>query len=133
MTAEDIKKLIDEKDWSYINYNELVSLGCGNVLVEEIIGDYQGDFHFLVEKDGQYAHVVTGYGSCEMCDSLSHAQEKGPEAIAKLGNSIAEYVIWRTKEETIAHLKEHDAEGSWYGRELDSWKEFQKASLEALA
>ncbi len=133
MTANDIQNLIDQKQWDYLNYDELVSLGCGNILVEERIGDYQGDFHFLVQKDDKYAHVVTGYGSCEMCDALSHALEKGPEVVAELGNNIAEGAIWRTKDEMVTHLKEHDAEGSWYGGELNSWKKFQKASLEALA
>jgi hypothetical protein len=108
-------------------------LGAETSLLRRELETIRGDFHFLVQKDDKYAHVVTGYGSCEMCDALSYALEKGPEVVAELGNNIAEGAIWRTKDEMVTHLKEHDAEGSWYGGELKSWNKFQKASLEALA
>lgn len=107
-----------------VTYERLVELGAGTVVVTEMIGDYQGDYHFLVKDGENYAHVVTGYGSCSGCDALQDCDDFAE--IADLGNSICTGIIWRTREEILKHIEEHDAEGSWYGKEKEQWASFQQ-------
>ena len=108
-----------------VTYEGLIELGAGAVVVTEMIGDYQGDYHFLVKDGENYAHVVTGYGSCSGCDALQDCEESFSK-IAKLGNDICGSVIWKSQEEILKHIEEHDAEGSWYGKEKEQWASFQQ-------
>jgi hypothetical protein len=128
MTPEALKAKFEDSKYS-VRYEDLVSL-CGEILAEEMIGEYQGDHHCLVKNGKNYAHVVTGYGSCEMCDSLSACETA--DAVVELANALCEGAIWRSKEEMIKHIHEHDAKGSWYGSEMKSWKLFQQSALQAL-
>ena len=108
-----------------VTYEGLVELGAGTVVVTEMIGDCQGDYHFLVKDGENYAHVVTGYGSCSGCDALQNCEESFSK-IAELGNDICGSVIWKSQEEILKHIEEHDAEGSWYGEEKEQWASFQQ-------
>lgn len=108
-----------------VTYEGLVELGAGAVIVKEMIGDYQGDYHFLVKDGEKYAHVVTGYGSCSGCDALQDCEDSFSE-MAELGNAICDSVVWKSQEEMMKHIEEHDVGGSWYGQEKEQWASFQQ-------
>lgn len=131
ITAEDLKKKFETPGEVY--YDELVRMACGDILVEETMGDgWSGDGHFLVKSGNEYAHVVLGYGSCSHCDAVQYClEDENPyDKLADLANDIAMRVMWKTKDEMLAYLKEHDAKGAWYGER--DWKEFSAAAMKAF-
>lgn len=132
ITAEGLKKKFNNNAYG-IHYADLVHECCGELLANQCIGDWQGDEHFLVKRGDEYAHVVLGYGSCSHCDTLQACQDaEDPFAeLAEYANDVAGRIMWRTKDEIMTYLKEHDAEGSWYGGGED-WKQFQKECFDAL-
>jgi hypothetical protein len=131
VTAEDVKK-VKESEEGYFGYDELVKMACDRILADTAIGDgWSGDGHYLVKKGDEYAHVVMGYGSCSHCDTLE-AIGDSDEGLADFANEIAQGIMWKTKSEMLDYLKNHDAEGSWYGSDTEAWQDFVVESVKAM-
>lgn len=67
----------DEEDWYSFrpytpSYKDLFVIAGNDILLDETLGSYQGDYLFyLVNKfTGKHGFVVVGYGSCSGCDAL---------------------------------------------------------------
>lgn len=133
MTPEELKDKYSDV-WK-VGYREIVEEASqGEILADVNIGHYQGDEHFFVKKDDQYAHIVTGYGSCSYCDVLQAIQDN-EDAWGGLVDFIqhtASCIVWRSHSEMVEYINYHDFKGSWYGCDTKAWFDFKKEVLEVL-
>lgn len=133
VTADELKAKY--KETYDVDYKAVVLEACqGKVVADVNIGDYQGEEHFLVKKGDQYAHIVTGYGSCSYCDTLQAIcdQRDNWEGLAQFVNETSDSIVWKLRDEMIEFVKSHDFKGSWYGSDTFAWEQFKKETLEAL-
>jgi hypothetical protein len=138
-----------------MGYESLIETAGVGVVDSVHSGDYQGDLYMIVERDGKYGYVVTGYGSCSGCDAYEAARdddvysenwedrydltlaqiiERKPEGeLVQLRDSILRNVKWVDNQADLAVLLAEDlsenAKGlRWYYSE-DS---FRKWALEMI-
>jgi hypothetical protein len=133
MTADELLQKYKEI-WK-IGYREVVEEASqGKILADVNIGHYQGEEHFLVKKDDQYAHIVTGYGSCSYCDILQGIQsnENCWGDTVDFIESTASEILWKSHSEMVEYINHHDFKGSWYGCDTEAWLKFKEEVLEAL-
>ena len=129
VTADELKAKYAE---DYFDYeNAVLEASQGEILVDVNIGDYQGEEHFLIKKGDQYAHIVTGYGSCSYCDTIQAIGESW-EGLADFVKEVADGIIWKSRDEMVEFVNSHDFKGSWYGSDTVAWERFKKETLEAL-
>lgn len=108
-------------------YTSMVS-SAGELISEWCIGDWQGDYVYLIKNKDKYGFVVVGYGSCTGCDALQSCNNK--KDVKALKESIISNIVWGTKEEISNYVFSKDA-NRWYFYEKE-WKSVQKDLKELL-
>lgn len=100
------------------SYDDLVETH-GTILIETHAGDYQGDSFYLVSNENLYGIIIFGWGSCSGCDALEACSSY--EELEELRLSLTP--IWRTKDEIIEYITNHDWEGDycWHIEELQEF------------
>lgn len=117
------------------DYRDLIDSFEHEVLVEHMVGNYQGDYLFLLRDGDRYGYLVVGYGSCGGCDALEAAFDTNryhPDgcAVTDLRDWLYTQVRWEDSAQAmLEYLSEHDWEGSYYGAE---YLGFQTAAINAL-
>lgn len=99
-------------DWEP-SYEDLIALGCDEVVVSASFGDYQGDSHVIGRRGTQYGFQTYGWGSCSGCDALEGCRTA--EDLAGLAVSMA--TLWShwadSAEDMLKWIEGHDWEGQW--------------------
>lgn len=100
----------------------------GEILKDWIIGDYQGDYVYLVKNNDKYAFTVVGYGSCSGCDALEACEND--EDFNRLKESIINDIVWGTKQDVYDYVFNQEA-NRWYFYE-EEWAVVRKEIMEIL-
>jgi len=129
---DERKKAEDPDHYSWVSFPDYLEIArsLGNIVADGEAGDYQGDYYFLLEKDGKYGWLTIGYGSCSGCDALQACVEVSD--FQELYDSISRSVQWKdSKEEAIDYLKTKNWRGdfSWY---YSDFRDFLKSCANAL-
>ena len=103
------------------SYDSLVA-SAGTIIKEWNIGDYQGDYVYLLKNGEKIGFTVVGYGSCSVCDALQSCENQ--EEVDILKKSIINDIFWGTAEEVEAYITNADA-NRWYFYEHD-WKTIKR-------
>ena len=74
-----------------MSYDEIVATQ-GEILKDWVIGDWQGDYVYLLKNNDWYSLVVVGYGSCSGCDALEGCEND--EEFESLKQSILNNIRW---------------------------------------
>lgn len=112
------------------DYDSMLLKVCDEVVVSEAVGDWQGDYLYVLRKGDQYAYKKIGYGSCSGCDALQAVETY--EDLQKLFDEVTP-TEWESKAEVIEFLKKHDWEGDYFYRgDGPQVQKFVKAALTAL-
>lgn len=97
-------------------YSELIDSMEYNIVFEETIGSYQGDYLYFFEDSDKYGLLVFGYGSCSGCDSLEACSDE--KEVTSLRDSIESEIKWfKTKEEVAKFIWDTDKKAFkdwWY-------------------
>lgn len=85
--------LIEKSDYfSTPSYRELIDSMEYEVLKEEMLGSYQGDYLFFLKNGDRYGLLCFGYGSCSGCDSLEACNSESD--VTSLRDSIHGDIKW---------------------------------------
>jgi len=98
---------------SYYSYDDLVSAMDTEILIECHEGSYQGDSHYLMEKNGEYGILTFGWGSCSGCDALEAIGEDYDKVVSFM-NDLYDEIEWMTLDEMKASITSTDFEGKFY-------------------
>lgn len=101
-------------------YDEMLSGVGAEVLAFEAIGDYQGDYFYLLKRGDEYAFLVLGYGSCSGCDALEACYDLSDKM--ELFSDIVTGIQWMTKKELRKELLDKDEKIHWYSSDDDAKK-----------
>ena len=110
-----------------MSYYEIVATQ-GEILKDWIIGDWQGDYVYLLKNGDKYAFTVIGYGSCSGCDALEGCEND--EEFNRLKESIINGIVWGTKQDVYDYVFNQEA-NRWYFHEED-WVGIRKEIMEIL-
>ena len=118
--------------WPTLSYHQIVDGFGVTVLAHEAVGDYQGDYLYLLKDGERFGFLVVGYGSCSGCDALEavlscrSVGEDLFESVQELADSLHREVIWKdSAADMIAYLKERDGANSYfYGEAKEVIKEY---------
>ena len=119
----DINFLEQDSSWfSAPSYDELIASFETPVLFSEHDDDYQGDSFYLLTNGREFGILVFGWGSCSGCDALEGCDSE--QEVIELRNDLWNSITWRSEEEMIEYLRNHDAPSKWYyytdaGRRFD--------------
>ena len=61
--------MIEEYFYPNESYDSLVA-SAGTIIKDWNIGDWQGDYVYLLKNGNKFGFTVVGYGSCSHCDAL---------------------------------------------------------------
>lgn len=114
----------------YSSYEDLVESFEVETLLMKDIGDYQGDYYFLLRDGDRYGYFIFGYGSCSGCDYLQSCYGDIGEITSyrdELWNSIA----WKSRAEMYEYFLAKDEKLEWWGHSSDYVK-FKEQVLELL-
>lgn len=111
-----------------MSYDEIVATQ-GEILKDWVMGDWQGDYIYLLKKDDKYSAVVIGYGSCSGCDALQACDND--EDFEALKQDVLRTIVWVTKEDILNDLDDEEL-NRWYFHEED-WEDIKKEIKEILA
>ena len=116
-------------EWYYppMGYDEIVATQ-GEILKDWVIGDWQGDYVYLVKNGDQYAFTVIGYGSCSGCDVLQSCEND--EEFNSLKEDIISGIVWGTKQDVYDYINNQEA-NRWYFHE-EEWVDIRKEIMEIL-
>ena len=103
------------------SYDSLVA-SAGTIIKDWNIGDWQGDYVYLLKNGEKFGFTVVGYGSCSYCDALESCENE--EQIEELKQSIVKNIFWGTAEEVEAYVINDNA-NRWYFYEHD-WKTIKR-------
>lgn len=83
----------EEYDWieDPPSYRDIVET-FGKVLIEEEVGDYQGDSLYLIRDGYRYGVLTFGWGSCSGCDALQDCRNQ--EDIDRLQDDLERGIRW---------------------------------------
>lgn len=112
-----------EDEWFFPedSYDSLVA-SAGTIIKDWNIGDYQGDYVYLLKNGDRFGFTVVGYGSCSYCDALQSCDNQAEVDILK--ESIIKDIFWGTAEEVEAYAIKEDA-NRWYYHEHE-WKTIKR-------
>lgn len=88
------------------------------VLAFEAVGDYQGDYHWLLYDpiNREYAFLTIGYGSCSGCDWLEAMEGSSEKEYIEARDDIWNGLIWQSATRMLEWLtsetRKHDF--SWF-------------------
>jgi len=111
----------DEYFFPEDSYDSLVA-SAGTIIKDWNIGDYQGDYVYLLKNGDRFGFTVVGYGSCSYCDALQSCDNQ--EEVDELKESIVKDIFWGTAEEVEAYAIKEDA-NRWYYYE-HQWKTIKR-------
>jgi hypothetical protein len=100
----------------YTSYYDMVR-SQGKVIHESVIGDYQGDYIYLVESpNGKIGFAVVGYGSCSGCDALQAAMDYGDSErnLNDLWESVVSGIYWGNAQEIFDYVNNEEANRFYY-------------------
>jgi hypothetical protein len=103
------------------SYDSLVA-SAGTIIKDWNIGDWQGDYVYLLKNGNKFGFTVVGYGSCSYCDALQSCDNQ--EEVDILKESIVKGIFWGTAEEVEAYAIKEDA-NRWYYHEHE-WKTIKR-------
>lgn len=115
-----------------MSYQSLIE-ECGiRILIENVIGSYDGDLLFFVKRARKFGFVVVGYGSCSGCDSYEAAMDD--DSLAELGDEIVGAIQWfdslKGAKKYIGN--EYERALNWYFHE-SGWDDFAREVSEYRA
>lgn len=112
-----------EDEWFFPedSYDSLVA-SAGTIIKDWNIGDWQGDYVYLLKNGDKFGFTVVGYGSCSYCDALQSCDNQ--EEVDILKESIVKDIFWGTAEEVEAYAIKEDA-NRWYYHEHE-WKTIKR-------
>lgn len=110
------------------SYDSMVA-SAGTIVKDWNIGDYQGDFVYLLKNEDKFGFVVVGYGSCSGCDALENCSNQ--EQVDQLKESIINDIFWGTAEEVKKYITNEDANRFYFYE--DDWKDVRKELIEVLS
>jgi len=111
----------DELFFPEDSYDSLVA-SAGTIIKDWNIGDYQGDYVYLLKNGDKFGFTVVGYGSCSYCDALQSCDNQ--EEVDILKESIVKDIFWGTAEEVEAYAIKEDA-NRWYYHDHE-WKTIKR-------
>lgn len=114
----------------YESYESLVDSFEVETLLMEAVGDYQGDYPFLLRDGKKYAYLVVGYGSCSGCDVLEGLYDDR-KAITEFRDELWNSLVWKTKAEMRAYFRAKDEKLEWWGYD-SGYQDFKVKALEIL-
>lgn len=103
------------------SYDSLVA-SAGTIIKYWNIGDWQGDYVYLLRNGDRFGFTVVAYGSCSYCDALEGCDSQ--EEVDELKESIVNGIFWGTAEEVEAYAIKEDA-NRWYYHEHE-WKTIKR-------
>ena len=103
------------------SYDSLVA-SAGTIIKDWNIGDWQGDYVYLLKNGDKFGFTVVGYGSCSYCDALEGCDSQ--EEVDELKESIVKGIFWGTAEEVEAYAIKEDA-NRWYYHDHE-WKTIKR-------
>lgn len=110
-----------DPEWGWIedhpSYRDVVET-FGEVLIEEVYGDYSGDSLFLIRESSEYERygVLTfGWGSCSGCDALESCSSQ--EEVNNLQDDLERGIKWFY---SISDVKEYLTNGGLKGSYLNA-------------
>lgn len=110
-----------------MSYDEIIATQ-GEIIKDWVIGDYQGDYVYLLKNEDRYAFTVVGYGSCSGCDALQSCEND--EHFNSLKDDIVRGIVWGTKQDVYDYINNQEA-NRWYFHE-DEWEDMRKEIMEIL-
>jgi hypothetical protein len=112
------------------NYDDLVG-DFGTILAEGRVGDYQGDFLYLLRNGDRFGYVCVGYGSCSGCDALEACESY--ENLQRLYEFIRDSVDWwDSREEALAYFTDKDWSTDYTYHYKEEQQQFVSAAIKAL-
>ena len=115
-----------------MSYQSLIEERGIRILIEEMIGDYQGDWLFFVKQGRKYGFVSVGYGSCSGCDAYDAAMDDG--TLDELGEEIVASIEWfdslKSAKQYVGNAYERALQ--WYYHE-SGWDDFAREVSEYRA
>lgn len=118
-----------------MSYDDLVEEFGHEIVLSERLGDYQGDYLFLLYANGAYGFLVQGYGSCSMCDVLegiemdTNSDAEYEREVEELKSAMHNSIVWYPAEQMIDYLS-NDAEGFFLYE--SAWESFCKESVQKI-
>jgi glycosyltransferase involved in cell wall biosynthesis len=103
------------------SYDSLVA-SAGTIVKDWNIGDWQGDYVYLLKNGNKFGFTVVGYGSCSYCDALQSCDSQAE--LDELKEEIIKGIFWGTAEEVEAYAIKEDA-NRWYYHEHE-WKTIKR-------
>lgn len=119
-------KKITEHVGSYLGLVESTGF---EVVLDECLGDWEGDYFALVRNGDQYCLVVQGYGSCSGCDPLESIYGEDEKALAEMSDlrdGMFDGVSWRSADEMKHYVDSKDFALEWYFHDSDGRKFVEK-------
>jgi glycosyltransferase involved in cell wall biosynthesis len=112
-----------EDEWFFPedSYDSLVA-SAGTIIKDWNIGDWQGDYVYLLKNGDKFGFTVVGYGSCSYCDALQSCDSQAE--VDELKESIVKDIFWGTAKEVEAYAIKEDA-NRWYYHEHE-WKTIKR-------
>ncbi len=94
----------------------------GEIIKEYIVGEWQGDYVYLLKNGERFGFTVIGYGSCSGCDVLQGCEND--EEFNELKEDVIKGIFWGTAEEVRDYITNNNA-NRWYYTEHD-WKTIRR-------
>lgn len=111
-----------------MHYDDIVATQ-GEVIKDWVIGQWQGDYVYLLKNNDLYSIVIIGYGSCSGCDAWEACEND--EEFEELKQSVLNRIVWGSKQDIIDELNDKEM-NRWYVHD-EEWKEVREEILELLA
>lgn len=132
---KEFEKYTEADKNNYPSINDVFTRRGIDVEEKWAFGDYQGDYVFLVNNNGEKGIAVVGYGSCSYCDAFQDAtepwhnydletEEMSPDFekvnanMARFSNDSVNKVFYGTKDELVKYLDEGTGL-KWYDHDKD--------------
>lgn len=110
------------------DYRPMVE-SMGTVLLEVTERDYQGYSRFLLKDNDRYGYLMFGWGSCSGCDALQACNSY--EEIHKLRKELYRNIVWKSRDEMLKYMQDHDWQGDAAGN-TEECREFVQKSIRQL-
>lgn len=127
-----VSSLTDDRYFDYpTNYQPMLESLEGDIIAQADQADYSGDSLVLYSKGITFGFLSFGWGSCSGCDSLQACCSYTD--IDKLRTRLKDGIQWKTLDEMLNFLRNHDWEGSFINANLaEDFKKQARTALVAL-
>ncbi len=103
------------------SYDSIVA-SAGTIIKDWNIGDWQGDYVYLLKNGNKFGFIVVGYGSCSYCDALESCEND--DQVQELKKEIVDRIFWGTAADIEAYAI-NDHANRWYYHEHE-WKTIKR-------